>query len=214
MISFIQNLLIKLLYPGSITRLPADRKVVYLSFDDGPHPEITPVVLNLLSKYQAKATFFLIGSRVEKYYDIYQRILEQGHVAGNHTMNHEKGWVTSTEAYVKSVESTASLVDSGYFRPPYGKCTRKQYNQLKSKFRFVYWDVLAEDWNRKLSGEQCYKKVIKNCKNGSVVVLHDSEKAWPRLQIALPLILDSLAEKGFVFESLPVKPLSLQQAGV
>jgi len=208
MISFIQNLLIKLLYPESITRLPADRKVVYLSFDDGPHPAITPAVLHLLAKYKAKATFFLIGSRVEKYSGIYQRILEQGHTVGNHTMNHEKGWVTSAEAYVKSVESTASLVDSGYFRPPYGKCSRKQYKLLKGKFRFVYWDVLAEDWNCKLSGEQCYKKVIKNCKNGSVVVLHDSEKAWPRLQIALPLILESLKAKGYVFESLPSKPLS------
>lgn len=208
MISLIQNLLIKLLYPGSITSLPADRKVVYLSFDDGPHPEITPVVLSLLSNYQAKATFFLIGSRVEKYSGIYQRILEQGHTVGNHTMNHEKGWSTSLDMFVKSVESTATLVDSIYFRPPYGKCTGRQYKTLKKQFRFVYWDVLAEDWNRKLSGEQCYQKVIKNIKNGSVVVMHDSDKAWPRLQIALPLILESLKAKGYVFESLPSKPLS------
>jgi peptidoglycan/xylan/chitin deacetylase (PgdA/CDA1 family) len=203
MIAFFHRQLIRLLYPGSITRLPGDKKVVYLTFDDGPHPEITPKVLDWLSKYRAKATFFLIGSRVQNNTEIKERILNEGHTIGNHTMNHEKGWRTSLSAYTDSVFKTAVLVNSFYFRPPYGKCTIKQFRYLKNSFRFVFWDVLAEDWNPNLKGEQCYNKVVNSCRNGSVIVLHDSVKAWPRLEIALPLILKTLSERGYIFEALP-----------
>lgn len=190
-------------YPGCIVRLPADKPSVYLTFDDGPHPVITPFVLDELKKHNAKASFFLVGKNAIKYPELVERIVREGHKIGNHSMNHEKGWKTSTEDYVTSVLRAGELFKTNYFRPPYAKCTIRQFRALREKYRFVFYDVLAEDWKSHLKGEDCYELVMNKVRPGSVVVLHDSEKARERIVVALPQILVSLSSKGYFFRALP-----------
>ncbi|MCB0819122.1 MAG: polysaccharide deacetylase family protein [Bacteroidetes bacterium] len=200
---YAETLFFGVFYPGCIVRLPADENVVYLTFDDGPHPEITPFVLDELRRYQAKASFFLVGKNVIKYPGLVERILQDGHMIGNHSMNHEKGWKTAKDDYVSSVLRTGELIETSYFRPPYAKCTIAQFRALREKFRFVFYDVLAQDWKANLKGEDCFRLVMNKVRPGSVVVMHDSDKARDRIVVALPLILESLASKGYAFRALP-----------
>ena len=175
---------------------------VYLTFDDGPVPEATPFVLDLLAQYGAKATFFCVGENVERHPDIYKRIIEEGHAVGNHTHNHLNGWLTNTSSYINNTEKAAQHIDSRLFRPPYGKLKPAQYKALKSYYKVIMWDVLSMDYDRNVSATQCEQIVKQHTKLGSVVVFHDSVKAIEKLSIVLPKVLEHFQLLGWEMKSL------------
>lgn len=178
------------------------KPTLYLTFDDGPIPEITPWVLDTLKKWNAKATFFVIGENVKKHPSIYQEILHQGHQVGNHTFSHSMGKKTSLFNYLNDIQQCNALVKSPFFRPPYGSLSRAQYRKVVQQSTLVMWDVMSYDFLEKESGEYCGNKVIREAKNGDIVVFHDSLKAFPRLEIALPMVLEHFSKRGFQFEIL------------
>lgn len=200
--------------------MPQDQNVIYLTFDDGPTPEITNWTLDLLESYQAKATFFCIGNNIEKHPQIVQDILKGGHTIGNHTYHHPKGWYTSATVYVNQVIKTQKLINLhiknlndqipsdiaqplNLFRPPYGQITPKQGKRLIDLgYKIIMWDVLAFDWNASSSIEECAQNVITKAESGSVVVFHDSEKASAHMKFALTKTLDHFSKKGYVFKSI------------
>lgn len=198
--------LFKLLYAQCVWKLPSKEKIIYLTFDDGPHPQITPFVLDTLKKYEAKATFFCIGKNVAAYPDCYRKILEQGHSTGNHTDNHLNGWKVKDEEYLNDILAASKYIDSNMFRPPYGRISRFQVKALREKkknpFNIIMWDVLSGDFDKTIDAEKCATHVIVHASNGSIVVFHDSEKAFPRLEVALPKVLEFFSKKGFRFEAL------------
>ncbi len=195
---------LRALYPACTWRMPSADKVIYLSFDDGPHPDATPFVLDQLKKYNAKASFFCIGKNVLSYANIYEQILQEGHVVGNHTYDHLNGWKTDTVTYLDNIKSASNLIVSNLFRPPYGRISRTQLKKIAVEKtmpqQIIMWDVLSGDFDVQLSGEQCARNVIKHAQPGSIVVFHDSAKAWERLQIALPDVLDYFSDLGYRFE--------------
>jgi len=184
------------------------RKMVYLSFDDGPHPVATPFVLDLLKKYQAKATFFCIGKNVAAYPDIYRRILDEGHAVGNHTHNHLNGWKTKDAVYLADISEAGKHIDSPLFRPPYGRITSFQAKHIakamkNEKARVIMWDVLSGDFDESLSPQQCSENVVLNAGKGSVIVFHDSEK--PFKTSILPAGGAGISEKkGYVFAKIEI----------
>jgi peptidoglycan-N-acetylglucosamine deacetylase len=184
----------------------ADNKV-YLTFDDGPHPIITHRVLDELKQYNAKATFFCIGKNVALYSEVYQRILDEGHVTGNHTHDHLNGWKTKTPAYLENIAQAKNHINSHLFRPPYGKIRSRQAAGVKEilgneRSKIVMWDVLSADFDRNITKEQCAKNITDHTVAGSIIVLHDSEKADRNLGWALPSALDLLSKKGFEFTAM------------
>ncbi|HRP55657.1 polysaccharide deacetylase family protein [Agriterribacter sp.] len=195
---------IKKLYPSCIWEMQTDEKVLYLTFDDGPHPRATSFVLNELEKYNAKATFFCVGKNVTQHNDIYRRILNEGHHAGNHTFNHLNGWKVSDMAYFKDIAEARKNIDSALFRPPYGKISKFQLRHLADDFKMkvVMWSVLSGDFDTAVPGESCLKNVMLSAKPGSIVVFHDSEKAWTNLAYALPKVLMHFAGQGYRFEKI------------
>jgi len=195
---------LKLLYKSCIWEIKAE-KVIFLTFDDGPHPTITPFVLDELKKYNARATFFCIGKNVLQYPDVCRRITTEGHKIGNHTHNHLNGWKTKDAVYLENVAEAKQCIDSGLFRPPYGRITKFQLQQLSKQpfqFRTIMWSVLSGDFDKKLTPERCLANVTKNTKSGSIVVFHDSEKAYERLVYALPRVLKYFSEQGYRFEKI------------
>jgi len=194
-------------YPKCTWNIPSNNKVIYLSFDDGPHPEATPFVLAELKKYHAKATFFCIGNNVLKHPNIYESILQEGHRVGNHTYDHLNGWKTTTNEYIENIKDATSLIESNLFRPPYGRITKRQIRALSSiknlPQQIIMWDVLSADFDLKLNGEDCARNVIKNTKPGSIIVFHDSQKAWDRMSVALPMVLAYFSQLGYRFETIP-----------
>lgn len=194
------------LYPTAVWAMPATEPVLYLTFDDGPHPEITPQVLSLLKQYNATATFFCVGDNVRKYPDTYRMIIDAGHAVGNHTYHHLNGWKTPDAAYLDNIALASTYIDSQLFRPPYGKITRFQLSQLslpRFRLKAIMWSVLSGDFDASLSKEKCLQHVILKAGKGDIVVFHDSEKAATRLLYALPNVLAYFAGKGFRFEKLP-----------
>ena len=193
------------LYKNCVWELPGRGNVIYLTFDDGPHPEITDFVLDQLAVFNAHATFFCIGKNVVAHPQVYQRILAGGHAVGNHTFNHFNGWKTASDVYLADIGEAQKYIDSTLFRPPYGRITRFQLALIKNK-RFnltpVMWTVLSGDFDQKISAEKCLQNVLKHTEAGSIVVFHDSEKAWDRLKFSLPLVLAHFAEKGYRFEKM------------
>ena len=203
--------LLRKLYPSCTWQIPTREKNVYLTFDDGPHPDITPCVLDTLNQYQAKATFFCIGKNVVAHPDIYRRLLDEGHRTGNHTFNHLNGWKVQNDAYVNNIIEASKYIDSNLFRPPYGRITKFQvkilsdiaaYKGSDRKFSIIMWDVLSGDFDTKLSAENCTLNVIRKTKPGSIVVFHDSEKAFPNLKYSLPLALKKLSDDGYTFKRI------------
>lgn len=186
----------------AVFRIPTEEKKLYLTFDDGPVPEATPFVLEQLKKYNAKATFFCIGKNVHENPELYKQVLAEGHKTANHTFDHVNGWKTKTADYVANTAKCAELVDSNLFRPPYGKITYSQYSQLKSKYSIVLWDVLSWDFNVETTPEKCLQIVLKNAKPGSIIVFHDSKKAFKNMSYALPKVLEYFAERGYRFEAI------------
>ena len=193
------------LFPSLIWKIKTEEKILYLTFDDGPTPEITEWVLGQLKQYNAKATFFCIGKNVAAYPEIYKRIISEGHLTGNHTYNHLNAWKTSKNDYIKDVEKAAPLIESNLFRPPYGKITPALIQSLKSNYKVIMWDVLSYDFDVNKDESYCMNKVIRSAKQGSIVVFHDSVKAMPRLKETLPIILSYLTDAGYQFKTIPVK---------
>jgi peptidoglycan/xylan/chitin deacetylase (PgdA/CDA1 family) len=197
---------LRLLYSRHcIWEVPETEKVLYLTFDDGPHPKATPFVLNELAGYNAKATFFCIGKNVAAYPDIYRQILEAGHRIGNHTQHHFNSKKTPEKEWLEDVKKAEHWIDSDLFRPPYGRMTRFQEKSLREStrgFKTIMWSVLSGDFDTRLTGSDCTHIVTKHSKKGSVIVYHDSEKAWDRLQESLPEVLAYFSERGYIFRNL------------
>ena len=202
---------IRWLYKSCVWHISSTDNSIYLTFDDGPHPVITAFVLDELKKYNAKATFFCIGKNVELFPEVYKRIIDEGHAIGNHTYHHLNGWKSEDSMYLNDIENAKKLIDSNLFRPPYGRITRFQLNQL-SKIRFklkpIMWSVLSGDFDVNISKETCRDYVLKNAGNGSIVVFHDSEKASERMRFALPEVLQFFSTKGFQFKKISLGTLN------
>jgi peptidoglycan/xylan/chitin deacetylase (PgdA/CDA1 family) len=176
-------------------------KTVYLTFDDGPHPEITMRVLDILNVYDVKATFFCVGKNVKKYPEIFAEILRNGHSVGNHTMSHVKGFNTSFEDYINDVNEANIYIKSNYFRPPYGRITPKQFKELKKTYKIIMWDVITRDYNPNLKSEKMLKIIKHFTRKGSIIVFHDSLKASENMLKSLPKSIEWLRAKGFEFKT-------------
>ena len=194
------------MFPNYVWDIATNDHTIYLTFDDGPTPDITNWTLDLLNQYQAKATFFCIGNNIEKHPEIFKNILKNDHAVGNHTQNHVKGWRTKTKEYLDDIhraKESIELVPSTLFRPPYGQITPKQGKQLiHLGYKIIMWDVLSFDWDATISKEDCYQNVISKTKNGSIIVFHDSVKAANHMQYTLPKILKYFSEKGYIFKAI------------
>ena len=177
-------------------------KKVFLTFDDGPVPEATPWVLDLLKKEGVKATFFCVGENVAKYPEIYQRIIKEGHTIGNHTYNHLNAWKVTRESYLSNVEKASEVIDSKLFRPPYGKLSSALSKELAANYDIIMWDVLSGDFDSNISAEKCLSNVEKNTKEGSIIVFHDSIKAIDKLKYVLPKAIQLLKDKGIGFDKI------------
>ncbi len=175
---------------------------IFLTFDDGPIPEVTPKVLDLLQKYSAKATFFMVGENVQLYPELYQRVISEGHAVGNHSFNHLKGFSTPNEDYFINIEKASKYIDSSLFRPPHGQIKPSQIKVLNKRYKIIMWSVLSGDFDPKLNYDICTKNVIENAKNGSIIVFHDSLKAEKNMLPALENTLVYFSKKGFDFRSL------------
>lgn len=211
-------LLLKWFYSSLIWNKSRSKKIVYLTFDDGPIPNVTDFVLNTLKSFGAKATFFCIGHNITKHPEVFENVKNAGHAIGNHTFNHLKGWKTNDETYTANFLQCQQLTQSNLFRPPYGRIKKSQVKKLNTvfnsqfsvnnlqsandKLQIIMWDVISGDFDLQLSPEKCYQNVIKNVRNGSIIVFHDSLKAFDRLQYALPKTLKYLSEKGYQFGTL------------
>ena len=198
---------LKKIYSSYLWSVDTKEKNVYLTFDDGPHAVATPFVLDQLKHYNAKATFFCIGKNVLAEPQIYRRILDEGHAVGNHTHHHLNGWKTENELYLADVNEAGKYIDSILFRPPYGRITSFQAKNInvalkKNNVKIIMWDVISGDFDESLTGEQCLQNVILNATNGSIIVMHDSQKAFARLEFFLPLMLSFFYEKGYQLKTL------------
>lgn len=185
------------------------KKAIYLTFDDGPTPEVTNWVLDKLKQYNAKATFFCLGKNIEEHKNLFNQIVEEGHSIGNHTHNHLNGLITDTETYVANTElaekTILNFLKKSYklFRPPYGKMTIKQAMALRKKgFKIIMWDVLSADFDTAITPKECLNNTIGNTENGSIIVFHDSVKAYEKIKFVLPQILDYYTKKGFSFNRI------------
>ena len=211
-------LLLKWYYSDLIWNKSRSEKIVYLTFDDGPIPNVTDFVLNTLKSFDIKATFFCIGDNIIKHPEVFERLKIEGHAIGNHTFNHLKGWKTDDETYIANSLKCQDLTQTNLFRPPFGRIKKSQVRKLKSVFssqfptnkpktascelQIVMWDVLSGDFDINLSPEKCLQNVIKNTENGSIIVFHDSLKAFDRLKYALPKTIQYLSDKGYQFGTL------------
>lgn len=208
---FKTNRFLKLFFSKYIWKLPNDDKKIYLTFDDGPIPELTEWVLELLKKEDIKATFFCIGDNIQKHPEVFKQIISGHHAVGNHTFNHLNGWKTSTKEYLKNVSLCNSVIkkfeisnlQSKLFRPPYGKIKSKQSKELqKLGYKIIMWDVLTYDFDNSLNPEDCFVKTLKNTSSGSIIVFHDSIKAHRNMKFVLPKLIQTLKENGFVFDKI------------
>ncbi|MFN4147134.1 MAG: polysaccharide deacetylase family protein [Runella sp.] len=196
--------ILKRIYSDFVWHIPTSQKIIYLTFDDGPIPEVTEWVLDQLKAYHAKATFFCIGDNVQKHPEIFKKLRAEGHSIGNHTFNHLKGWSTPDEYYHQNVaQCQALLPPTTLFRPPYGRIKMSQAKLLLPQYQIVMWDVLTGDFEQYLSPERCLQKTLQHIRNGSIVVLHDSLKAWRNMSYVLPRLLEHYAEQGYRFQALP-----------
>ena len=206
------------LYPGAVWRMDPNEKAVYLTFDDGPIPEVTPWVLDLLDKHNIKATFFMVGDNIRKHPDEFRMVVERGHRIGNHTFNHIRGFEYTAKNYLGNTEQAKIFMEMGgdincnvekvlyplLFRPPHGHMFANQYLTLKRTYKIVMWDLVTRDYSKKLRGPQVLANVMRYARNGSIITFHDSLKSWcnGNLQYALPRAIDFLKEEGYEFKVL------------
>lgn len=202
---------LRALYPGMMWRQPGNEKELYLTFDDGPVPEATPFVLELLQQFDAKATFFVVGHNVDKYPQLLQKMVEEGHAVGNHTYHHLNAWHVNPRIYRQNVWQCQQAIqqvlpsfDTRLFRPPYGKMTPVHSRLIKKDYSLVLWDVLTADFDQKLKPDVCLAKAIKHSEAGSIVLFHDSIKALRNMKYTLPRYLEHFSKKGFEFKALPM----------
>jgi len=194
---------IKWMYPSFTWQMPSTEKALYLTFDDGPHPTITPVVLNLLADFNAKATFFCIGDRAKRYPDIMKRIVAEGHSIGNHTQHHVNGWKSSVSVYTEEIHQASRLIASKLFRPPYGRIKRKQAKVLENEgYKIIMWTILSADYDHSLNKEECASRVTSHIDKGNIYLFHDSDKGGVRMLHALPILLKLATAKGFLFKRI------------
>lgn len=191
---------LRILYPKAIWRMNKNEKAVYLTFDDGPIPVVTPWVLDLLDKYKIKATFFMVGDNVRKHPEEFQMVVNRGHRIGNHTFNHIKGLDYKGDSYLENTDKANAYLKTNLFRPPHGYMSPKQYRTLKDKYKIIMWDLVTRDYNRKLNGKQVLGKVKKYVRNGSIITFHDSIKSEENLKYALPRAIEWLQEQGYEFK--------------
>jgi len=198
--------LIKKIFSGFVWDVPGAQKTVYLTFDDGPVPEATPWVLNLLKEHEVKATFFCIGDNIEKHPATFEQVIREGHNIGNHTFNHPNGWNTNYNTYIENFEKCEASIlkrtepQVKLFRPPYGKIKNKQAKALRRRgYKIIMWDVLSADFDRTITPQQCLDNVINNVANGSIIIFHDSIKASANLRYALPKTIEYLKKNDFSF---------------
>lgn len=190
------------LFPSATWRKEKNKNNIYLTFDDGPIPEITPWILDCLKEKDVKACFFCVGDNVRKYPELYQRILDEGHQVGNHTFNHLKGWDQEDSNYLDNIAQCRTLVDSQLFRPPYGRLKKSQLSKVSKDYEVIMWDVLTGDYDKRISPVQCLNNAVNYSRAGSIIVFHDNIKAIANLQYALPRTIDQLRAKGFQFQLL------------
>lgn len=188
---------IQRVYPSLTWRIPTDRKSIYLTFDDGPTPEITTQALDLLKKYNAKGTFFCLGKNIVENPDIFQRILREGHNIGNHTNRHKNGWKNTTPDFLSDVEDFNAVYESNLFRPPYGRMKSSQIKVLKKKYKIIMWSILTMDYDPKVSNKSCAAIATSNWKKGSILVFHDSLKAANNMIYALEQVLLKAQNEGW-----------------
>lgn len=198
---------LKRIYSSYLWDIKTKEKIIYLTFDDGPHPIATPFVLDELKKHDAKATFFCIGKNVVAHPDVYARIINEGHAVGNHTQNHLNGWKTKDDIYLSDVTEAGKYIDSSLFRPPYGRITSFQAKHInkalkKEDVKIIMWDVLSADFDNGITKEKSLENVILNAGKGSIVIFHDSQKAFERLEYCLPRTLEFFRERGYKFDKI------------
>lgn len=192
---------IRYLYPSAIWRMDKDKRAVYLTFDDGPIPKVTPWVLDVLDKYGIKATFFMVGDNIRKHPDEFHMVVERGHRIGNHTFNHIRGLSYDINSYLENTDKACKMMmNTNLFRPPHGYMSPKQYVELKKRYKIVMWDLVTRDYNRKFTGEQILQKVKKYVRNGSIITFHDSIKSEENIRYALPKAIEWLLEQGYEFK--------------
>lgn len=194
--------IIKPIFKDLTWKIKTNKKEIFITFDDGPEPEVTPQVLSVLEQYSAKATFFCIGENIKKHPEIFRRVLAGGHSVGNHSENHLNGWKTENISYFKNVLKCQRRHEFKMYRPPYGKITKHQASILKSRYKIVMWDVLSGDFDQKITSEKCLENVINNAEEGSIIVFHDSQKAKEKMLYTLPKFLEQYTKKGFEFKAL------------
>jgi peptidoglycan/xylan/chitin deacetylase (PgdA/CDA1 family) len=195
--------IVQKLFSSYTWRFSSVPKSLYLTFDDGPTPEVTDFVLAQLKNYDAKATFFCIGKNVKSHHEIYEKILKEGHSVGNHTFNHVNGFKVTTSEYLQNVEHAAAHIHSNLFRPPYGKLRNSQGRSLlKEGYKIIMWDVLSGDWDKSITPDRSLRYILENTRNGSIIVMHDSLKAKEKIYYSLPRVLAYFTERGFEFKAI------------
>lgn len=192
----------KLIYPSLVWNIKEKDKVIYLTFDDGPDESVTPTTLEILDRYNAKATFFCVGEKVKQNKTIFQNVIEMGHSVGNHTFNHLKGTQTSISDYIENIEKANKLIQSNLFRPPYGKINGNQVRRIRNKYKIIMWSVLPGDFDYKVNKQSVLKRLIKHTTNGSIVVLHDNNKFKDKMMYALEGFLDHFSTMGYEFNAI------------
>ena len=197
-------LLYRMLFPETLWRINKRRHTVYLTFDDGPVPEVTPWVLDTLDRYGVKATFFCVGDNVARNPELFEEVKRRGHSVGNHTMNHMQGAKVSTRLYLRNVAEAHELIQSNLFRPPHGLLRWAQSRVLRSRYTIIMYDLVTRDYSKKLNGEQVLDNVKRYARNGSIIVFHDSIKARENMQYALPRAIEWLQAQGYNLESIPM----------
>jgi len=200
------NFLLRAVYPEMWWKVKADvEPTIYLTFDDGPIPDVTEFVLEQLDKFAAQATFFCIGDNVQKHRDVLYKVLEAGHMVGNHTYSHLNGWKTDDTVYLENIQKCQEQlgVETDLFRPPYGRIKKSQVAEVMEHYSIVMWDVLTGDFDQNLPADVCLRKTIQYTEPGSIVVFHDSLKAWPTMRYVLPRMLAHFADRGYSFRCVP-----------
>lgn len=194
-------LISKLMSKSLIWNIPTKEKILYLTFDDGPIPNLTMEILAILADYNAKATFFCVGENVVRYPDLMNRIKDDDHLLGNHSQHHISGWKSKTSQYIENVHQADQVLKSKLFRPPYGQITYQQIKELKQHYKIIMWSILSGDFEKELSSEQCLFNVLQS-KPGDIIVFHDNYKAEEKVLEVLPRFLQYFTQKGYIFKHL------------